>query len=526
MTNSIAEIEDARCILVIGSNTTAAHPLVASRIFRAKEKGAKLIVIDPRNIQLTSFADVHVRPKLGTNVALINGTMHIIISENWYNKEFVQSRTEGFEDLRKKLDAYPPERVAQITGVAPQDVRIIAEWYAKSQTASIIYAMGITQYTTGVDNVKSLANLSMLCGHIGRESTGVNPLRGQNNVQGACDMGALPNVYPGYQPVTDDAINNKFSEAWHRPLPKGVGLTILEMFKGIDEGRIKALYVMGENPMLSDPDIHHVEKSLKALDLLVVQDIFLTETANLAHAVLPGASFAEKDGTFTNTERRVQRVRKAIEPIGECRPDWKIICDLSQEMGYLMEYQTPQAIQNEIAALTPNYGGIYYDRLEKEGLQWPCADRSHPGTKFLHKGRFTRGLGLFHAIDYKPPAELADAQFPFLLTTGRAFMHFHTGTMTRESPSLAREMNECYVEINPADASQLRIIEGGMVKITSRRGEVKTKARITDTVDRGTVFMPFHFAESAANILTNPAYDPVAKIPEFKVCAVSITVAE
>ncbi len=522
MTNSMEEIADADCIFIIGSNTTSSHPLVATRIYRAKKKGAKLIVADPRRIQIAQEADVYVSQKLGTDVALLNGIMHVILDRGLQNKAFIEERTEGFEELKKVLADYSPEKASEITGVPAEDIIRMAEYYAKAERGSIVYCMGITQHITGVDNVKSLANLAMLTGHIGRESTGVNPLRGQNNVQGACDMGALPNVYPAYQQVNMLDNQKKFENAWGAKLSGEIGLTIPAMLSGLSDGSVKALYVMGENPVQSDPDTKHVKKALKNAELLIVQDIFLTPTAELAHVVLPGASYAEKDGTFSNTERRVLRVRKAIEPVGDSRPDWQIIQDLSTRFGYPMHYESPEAIMEEIAALTPSYGGITYERLEGEGLQWPCPDKDHPGTKFLHKGVFARGKGLFHAIEYKPPAEIVDEEYPFWLTTGRVYAHYHTATMTRNSPTLDSEVREGFLEVNPLDATQLGILQGEEVSVTSRRGTVNLRTSVTDRVGKGLLFIPFHFLESNANILTNPAMDPIAKIPEFKVCAVKL----
>ena len=382
--------------------------------------------------------------------------------------------------------------------------------------------MGITQHTTGVDNVKSLANLAMLTGNMGKASTGVNPLRGQNNVQGACDMGGLPNVYPGYQAVNIPDNQKKFESAWDAKLSEQVGLTIPAMLSGLLEGSVKGLFVVGENPMMSDPDTNHVEKALKSAELLVVQDIFLTPTAELAHVVLPGTSFAEKEGTFTNTERRVLRVRQAIEPVGDSRPDWQVIQDVSNRFGYPMDYESPADIMKEIASVTPSYGGITFERLEGEGLQWPCPDPEHPGTEFLHKEKFVRGKGLFHAIEYKPPAEAVDEEYPFWLTTGRVYVHYHTGTMTRNSPSLNAELSEAYLEVSSEDAERMEISRGDAVKVSSRRGEIRAKTLVTDRVKEGVVFMPFHFVESNANVLTNPAHDPIVKIPEFKVCAVRV----
>ncbi len=523
MTNSTPELEDAECILITGSNTTEAHPLIGSRILKAKEKGAKLIVIDPRRTQIARYADLFARQRLGTDVAWINGLMHIILKEGWENKEFISTRTEGFEELKKELENYPPEKVEEITGISKADLRAIAETYAKAKKGTIVYAMGITQHITGTENVLSLANLAMLTGNIGRLNTGVNPLRGQNNVQGACDMGGLPNVYTGYQSVADEAVAKKFEEAWKVSLSRKPGLTIMEMFQAVEEGKVKALYIMGENPMVSDPDLHHVEKVLKKLDLLVVQDIFLTETAKLGHVVLPGVSFAEKDGTFSTTDRRVQRIRKAIEPLGEAKADHEIICNIARRMGSAdFQYHSVEEIFKEIAQVTPIYQGITYPRIEKDGIQWPCRTPEDPGTPFLHRDQFSKGKGSFFPIPYREPAEKIDQEFPFWLTTGRMGFHYHTRTMTGVSPSLQKEAEQSYIEINPFDASELGIEEDEPVKVVSRRGEIQTKARLTFGVGRKVVFIPFHFVEGAANILTNTALDPVAKIPEFKVGAVRV----
>ena len=522
MTNSVAELEDSDCIFIIGSNTTSSHPLVATRILRARQKGAKIIVADPRKIQMAMLSDIHVRQNLGTDVALLNGMMNVIMDKGWHDQAFIDERTEKFDEFKKVVEGYPPEKTSEITGVPADDIIKMAEYYGNAKAASIVYCMGITQHTTGVDNVKSLANLAMLTGNLGKESTGVNPLRGQNNVQGACDLGGLPNVFPGYQPVNDIPSNQKFSKAWGVELPREVGLTIPAMLSGLAEGSVKALYVLGENPMVSDPDITHVEKALKAAELLVVQDIFLTPTAQIAHVVLPGSSFAEKDGTFANTERRVMRVREAIKPVGDARVDWQIIQDISNRFGFEMKFDSPEDVMKEIASLTPSYGGITYDRLEGEGLQWPCPTTDHPGTKFLHKDGFARGKGLFHAIEFIPPDESVDEEYPFWLTTGRVFAHFHTRTMTQNCPSLDREIPEAYLELSPTDAKQMGVCQDDEVKITSRRGQITAKTMVTDRVKEGLVFMPFHFVESCANILTNPANDPIAKIPEFKVCAVNV----
>jgi formate dehydrogenase major subunit len=523
MTNSTPELEDSDCILITGSNTTEAHPLIANRILKAKEKGAKLIVIDPRKTQIARYADIFVRQRLGTDVAWINGLMHIILREGWEDKEFIETRTEGFEELRKEIEKYPPEKVEEITGISSSDLKAIAESYGKADKGTILYAMGITQHTTGTENVLSLANLAMLTGNIGRLSTGVNPLRGQNNVQGACDMGGLPNVYPGYQSVADETIVKKFEHAWKVSLPRKPGVTILEIFQEIEKGKIKALYILGENPLVSDPDLRHVEKVLEKLELLVVQDIFLTETATVAHVILPGVSFAEKDGTFTATDRRVQRVRKAIDPLGDAKQDWQIISAIAQRMGGQdFGYSSPEEIFKEMAHLTPIYQGITYERINQEGIQWPCRSLDDKGTPFLHREQFSKGKGSFSPIPYRDPAELTNEDFPFWLTTGRMGFHFHTRTMTGVSPSLEMEAPEGYMEINPFDAAQLGIEEGEMVRVVSRRGEIKTKAKLTFVMGEKVVFVPFHFAERAANVLTSAAFDPIAKIPEYKVCAVRV----
>ncbi len=523
MTNSLDEMEFADVILAIGTNTTENHPIAGSKVKRAvRQLGAKLIVIDPRDIALTRYAELWLRPKPGTNVAVINGIMNVIVSEGLHNREYIEKRTEGFAALEEVLKKYTPEHVERISGVPADDIRKAARLYASGKKSSILYCMGVTQHSTGTDGVKSVANLSMLCGFVGIESGGVNPLRGQSNVQGACDMGALPATFPSYQQVANDEMRARFEKAWGVSLSGKPGLTVVEIMNAAHEGRIKGVYVMGENLMLSDPDLHHVEESLKKLELLVVQDLFLSDTAKLAHVVLPAANFAEKDGTFTNTERRVQRVRKAVEPPGEAKPDWLIVSELSARMGYGMKYGSPREIMDEIARVTPSYAGINYRRIERRGLQWPCLNAEHPGTKFLHRDRFTRGLGLFAAIEYKPSAELPDGDYPFYLTTGRVLYHYHTGTMTRLSRGPMERYPESLVEINPEDAWNLKLEDGEFVMVTSRRGSVKAKAWVTNRSPKGTVFMNFHFPEAAANLLTNPALDPIGKIPEYKVCAVKV----
>jgi len=523
MTNSVDEIKDADCILVTGSNTTESHPIIALKIKEAVKKGAKLIVVDPRRIELVEWADMYLRFRSGTDVAWLNGMMYVIINENLLDEKFIGERCEGFDEFKATVMEYPPEKAEEITGIPADDLIKAARIYATADKASIIYSMGVTQHTSGTDNVFSIANLAMLTGNIGRESTGVNPLRGQNNVQGACDMGTLPPVLPGYQKVIDPQTRAKFEEAWRVKLPEAPGLTMMEMFNKAGK-EIKAMYIMGENLMLSVPDLIQAEKALKALDFLVVQDIFLTETAKLADVILPAVSFAEKNGTFTNTERRVQLVRQAINPIGQSRTDSAIIIDLANIMGYKMHYDDAKSIMEEIAKLTPSYGGISYERLEREGgLQWPCPDPAHPGTKFLHKDKFAGGKGKFHPVKYRPPAEEPDEEYPFRLTTGRMLYHYHGGSMTRRSKGLDEICKEGYVEINQQDATSFGINDGDTVVVSSRRGSIKIKAKITDIVAPKEVFIPFHFAESAANVLTNTALDPIAKIPELKICAVNIT---
>ena len=522
MTNSIAEIEDSACIFITGSNTSACHPLIARRVFRAKEKGAKLIVADPRNIQLSRFADVAVTQRLGSDVAMLNGLMQIILKNDWHDKRYIEERCEEFDAFRAVVETYTPDKVEAITDIAQADLEKMAELYATNSPASILYAMGITQHTTGVDNVKSICNLAMLCGNVGVKSGGVNPLRGQNNVQGACDMGGLPNVFPAYQPVTVEANNEKFAKAWGKALPGKIGYTITDMVRAMIDGKLKALYVVGENPMLSDPDQHHLVKALEKLDLLICQDIFFTETAEKADVVFAAVSVAEKDGTYTNTERRCMKVNKAIDPIGNTLDDWQIISKLSTAMGYEMNYADPEAIFKEITTVTPSYAGMTYGRMGLNGLQWPCPNTEHPGTQFLHAAQFTRGKGLFHAIEYLDPAEMPDGEYPYFLTTGRMFAHYHTGTMTRASEHLDAEQKTGYVEIHPEDAANLSVNDGDTVKLATRRGEIEVPARISNKVKPGLLFVPFHFAENSANVLTNSAFDPVAKIPEYKVCAAKI----
>ncbi len=523
MTNSISEIKDAACIFVIGSNTSAAHPVIALEIKKAVRNGGRLIIANPREIELCRYADIWLRHLPGSDVALLMGMMRIIFEEKLADLSFVRECCDNFDAFKESLKDFDLDFVEKATGVSRDKIAEAARLYATCKPATIIYAMGITQHTHGTDNVLAVANLAMLTGNIGRPSAGVNPLRGQNNVQGACDMGALPNVYTGYQRVDNPDTQQKFKIAWRSELSSTPGLTLTEMLDAAFDGNIKAIYLMGENPILSDADANHTEKALRNLEFLVVQDIFLTETARMADVVLPAVSFAEKNGTFTNTERRIQRVRKAIEPIGNSKPDWWIICQLARRMGAQnFDFEHPFEVMGEIAMLTPSYGGVTYERLEKCGLQWPCPTKDHPGTPILHVGRFVCGLGRFTPLQYRPPAELPDRDYPLILTTGRSLYHYHTGTMTRKVTGLNIIEPEGVIAINPVDASSLKIKDGDKVKVVSRRGEVVVKAKVTEQSPPKVVYMDFHFAESAANILTNSALDPIAKIPEFKVCAIRI----
>lgn len=525
MTNSIDELETMGprdVIFAVGTNTTECHPIIGLYMLEAKDRGAKLIVADPRGTDIARHADIWLRLKPGTDVALLNAIANVIINNGLANLDFIKSRTENYDSFKENVKKYTPEYAEAITGVPAQKILDAALMIGHSANTATYYTMGITQHTSGVDNVLSVANLALLTGNLGKAKTGVNPLRGQNNVQGACDMGALPNVLPGYASVGDESARKKFEAAWGCKLSNKVGLTIPDIMNAIEKDKVKFLYIFGENPMRSDPDINHVKHCLEHVDFLVVQDIFLTETAELADIVLPGASFAEKDGTFTSTERRVQRVRKAIEPIGNSLADWEILKKIINAMGYRADYSSPEDIFDEMRALTPSYAGITYRRLEDGGIQWPCPSEDHPGTPVLHMQKFNRGLGKFSEVNYRDPAEIPDEEYPLILTTGRVVAHYHTGTMTRKSWGLNATHPEEKLEINPEDAKSLSIKDGDKVKVTSRRGALETRVQITSRVPKGLVFMTFHFSESPVNILTNSATDPVTKTPELKTCAVKI----
>ena len=539
MTNSIADIHLADVLLVTGSNTTEAHPVISLEMKKAvRQRGAKLILIDPREIELANFASLHLRPRSGTDVALLNAMAHVILVEGLDDKQFIAARTENLDTFKDAVTACTPQWAEDVTGVPAEMIVEAAQTYGRAGSAAIFWAMGITQSSHGVDNVQALANLALLTGNFGRPGTGVNPLRGQNNVQGACDMGGLPNVITGYQPVSDENVRAKFENAWQMKgkIPPQPGLTVTEIMNGVLEGRIKALYILGENPMLSDPDTNHVRQAIQEIEFLAVQDIFLNETAQQAHVVLPGVSFAEKDGTFTNTERRVQLIRPALPIPGDARRDLDIICDLGKRLsgsnGKITSevihpvsdwnYASASAVYDEIAALTPSMAGINHGRLSPHGLQWPCPNPDHPGTPILHKEKFTRGVGKFTPLTFREPAENPDEEYPFTLNTGRVLQHWHGGTLSRRSEGLDWIVPEGEIQVNEEDGAKLGIATGDRIRVASRRGEAAGKVRLTDTLPRGMVFMNFHFAEVSTNALTGAAVDPVAKIPEYKVSAVKI----
>ncbi len=521
MTNSIQEIEDMEVIFIIGSNTKESHPVIANRMIKAYRKGAKIIVADPREVPMVKFSETFLRMRPGTDIALLNGIANVILSEGLQNDDFIREKTEGFEKWKETLRDFEPGRVEQITGVPKEDIIKAARLYGRSRKAGLFYTMGITQHTCGTNNVRAVANLATLTGNIGRPSTGVNPLRGQNNVQGASDAACLPNVYPGYQKVDDPAVQKKFEEAWGVELSPKPGMTATEMMNAALDGSLKALYIMGENPVITDPNMHHTIKALNSLEFLVVQDIFMTETASMADVIFPATCSFEKDGTFTNTDRRVQRVRKVVEPPPRARNDLAIISRMSRAMRYPMEYESPEKVLQEYSRLWPAMGGITYDRIETSGLAWPCPTRDHPGTPYLYKDGFAKKVP-FVTVPFHPPAEVTNEEYPFILTTGRNLFQYHSGSMTRRVQQIEQTAGEAYVELNPADAKRLGVADKDIVRVRSRRGKVRIKARITKRVSEGTVFIPMHYREAAANVITNDALDPVVKIPEFKVCAVSV----
>ena len=518
-TNSFDQIVDSDVLFVIGSNTTEAHPIVSLKMIKAAQKGAKIIVADPRKIELVDLASVWLNLRPGTNIALLNGMMNVILREGLEDRDFIDRRTMGFEKLQKVVEEYPPERAAKITGVPEEKIIEAARLYARAGKAMIIYSLGMTEHITGTANVMSLGNLAMLTGNVGRPSTGVMPLRGQNNVQGACDMGALPNAYVGYQPVIDPNNRAKFEEAWGVKLPEAIGKTSTQMIER--ESGIKGLYILGEDPAQTDPDINRVRDALEAMEFVVVQEIFPTETTRYADVILPAASFAECDGTFTNGERRIQRVNKAIPAICGLE-NWQAICQIAERMGYPMSYSHPSEIMDEIASLAPMFAGVAFARLGAGGLQWPCPSKESPGTETLHVESFSCGLGKFNAVEHRFPAEQTDPDYPLILTTGRRREHYNCGSMTRRSSGIMFVWPEEAIEINPADAEELGVGDGETVLVKSRRGEVRTKARVTDKSSRGVAFMSFHYPEVLTNLLTNAALDPQARTPEYKACAIRI----
>jgi formate dehydrogenase major subunit len=524
MTNSFADFDQAKMFFVIGSNMTEAHPVAASFLKNAMLKGARMILVDPRRTALAQFAQTHLQLKVGSDIALLNGIMQVLIAEGLYDADYVNSCTQGFEALKAKVMEYPPERAAEISGVPAESIRQVARELAANKPAMLIYTLGITEHTCGVNNVLSCANLQMLLGNVGFQCGGVNPLRGQNNVQGACDMGALPNVYPGYQKVEDITAQVKFEKAWGVKLPAKNGLTIPAMMDGLVKGTVRAFYIFGENLANTEPDIHHVEHCLSSAEFIVANDIFPTETTRFAHVVLPAAAWSEDDGTFTNSERRVSRVRGAVNPPGQAKPNWWIFHELARRLGQQWKSASAKAIwDNEISVLAPQMAGIKYRRIESDGLQWPVPDTRHPGTSFLHKdGCFTCGLGNLTPVDWTPPAELPDAEYPLVLSTGRRLYHYHTRTQTGRSAGLNDLMGEETADISLADAQRLGITQGERVRLASRRGRVELTARVTGEVPPGMVWMAFHFREACANWLTNPAFDPVSDTAEYKACAVRL----
>lgn len=524
MSNSIEELAGARLILAVGTNTTETHPVLALRVKKAVRRGARLTVVDPRRIDLVNYATRWLRLRVGSDTALFNAMAHVIIREGLYNADFVARHTAGFDEFRAFVEDYPPERAAALTGLSVDEIVAAAREYATTKPAAIIYTLGVTEHTCGVHNVQSLANLAILCGNFGVPNSGVNPLRGQNNVQGAGDVGCLPTDLPGYAKVAKEDVRRRWEEQWGVRLPERPGITKVTAVDEILRGRVKAVYIMGENTVVSDANASKTRSALKAAEFVVVQDIFLTETAQLADVVLPAASFAESDGTFVNTERRVQRVRKAVDPPGEAREDWRIIADLATRMGFPMRYAAAADVWDELRKATPIFAGITYGRLEGGGIQWPCPAENHPGTPYLHaelwKGEQT---AYFQPVPYTPPAEEPDDEYPLVLTTGRRRPAYHTHTQTGRSPAIRQLLPEETAEINPRDGVRLGIVDGHPVRIISRRGQVTVTARLTDRSPEGVVFLSFHFPEQVmTNVLTNDAYDPITETPEFKACAVRV----
>jgi formate dehydrogenase alpha subunit len=553
MSNSIAEMADLECFMVIGSNTAETHPVISTFLKQAvQNKGARLIVADPRQTEMAHFAELWLRHQPGTDTALFNGMAHVIVKEELYDEAFIAERTEGFAEFVESLEDKTPEWAEAITGVPAEEIREAARIYAGADAAAMYWGMGISQSTHGTDNTLTLTNLALMCGHVGRPGTGLNPLRGQNNVQGCSDVGGLPNVYTAYQPLTDPEVRLKFERQWRVPLPDQPGLTTTEMVSGILTGHVKGWYVMGENPLMSEPNLRHAQHAIEQLEFFVAQDIFFNETNVYADVILPAASFAEKDGTFTNSDRRVQRVRQAIAPSGRTRADWEIVSDLARRTLSLIRaeadahpdsptreldgqisqntdrlladwtYDHPSGIWEEMRRVTPDFLGITYGRLEQEGgVHWPCPALDHPGTPYLFEESFPRGRGKFWPVEYGTESELPDEDYPFILSTGRVLYHWHGGTMTRVS-ALDEIWPECTVEMSPNDAALNGLGTGDWVDVSSRRGKITARLLVTERSPDGTIFIPFHFAEAAANVLTDNRLDQRAKIPDYKVCSVQV----
>ena len=524
MTNPIHDItHDVDCILLVGSNPEEAHPVVGMQIRRAVKDGTRLIVVDPRDIGLAKQADIHLKLRPGTNVAFANGMMHVMIHEDLIDHDYIRDYAEGFDELKELVEDYTPERVGEICHIDPDLLIEAARMYAKADKAPIIYCLGVTEHSTGTEGVMSMSNMAVLCGKIGKSGCGVNPLRGQNNVQGACDMGAMPTDYPGYQKVDNDEVRQKFEKAWGIPLNPTPGLKATDVFPAAIEGRIHGLYICGEDPVVSDPDTHHVIKALESLDFFCIQELFMTKTAEYADVILPGVSYAEKEGTFTNTERRVQRIRKAVTLKGDMRPDTDILIDLMNAMGYPQPHLTSSEIMDEIASVTPSFAGISHARLDAgEGLQWPCKSREHPGTPIMHVGGPVRGRALLYPAVYKESQELPDEEYPFILMTGRILYHYNAAAMTARSQGLMDIAGEGFIELNYRDADRLGISNGERVQVRSRRDAITATARVGRKVSEGETWMPFHFPDSPVNRITNAALDEFARIPEYKVCAVQV----
>ena len=527
MTNTIADItQDSEVIMLVGSNPEHAHPVIGMQIRQAVQRGAKLIVVDPRDIDLSRQADIHLKLRPGTNIAFANGMMHIFIEEDLIDHEFIEKRTEHFEEIKKVVAEYTPERVAEICRIDPDKLREAARLYAKAKTAPVIYCLGVTEHHTGTHGVISLSNMVMMVGKFGKRGCGLNPLRGQNNVQGACDMGADPKQFPGYQNLDIPEVMDKFEKAWGTKLNHEIGTKATECFGKMTTGEIRGLFIFGEDPMQTDPNTRHVLRALSSLDFLVVDELFMTETAKLADVILPGRSYAEKEGTFTNTERRVQRVRKAVEIEGETREDTWIFTEIMNRMGYPQPHLTAAEIMDEIASVTPNFAGISHERLDStevagRGLQWPCRSKDKPGTEIMHVGKFARGLGCFIPTRHVPSMELPDEDYPIIMMTGRILYHYNACAMTDKVEGLNEMAPDSFIELNTEDAEKLEVRDGDMVNVSSRRGKIQARAVVSEKTNPGECWMPFHYI-GGANWLTSDALDSISKTPEYKVCTVKV----